>query len=99
SDSLDAINVARYVRDEFERIAPDFHTIVLPSKALAETIPCTHNLAFIPQGIDHSVGEQPTPSPYPSGIHAVSVGSMMFDPTFFILAAQAFPAIHFHIIG
>jgi 2-beta-glucuronyltransferase len=99
SDSLDAINVAEYVRQTFDRVAPDFNTIVLPSKALAETIPSTRNLAFIPQGIDHSMGQHNAPSPYPTGVHAVSVGSMLFDPTFFILAAKAFPDIHFHIIG
>lgn len=99
SDSLEAINVAEYIHQTFARVAADFNTIVLPSKALAETIPSSKNLAFVPQGIDHSMGEHNAPSPYAPGIHAVSVGSMLFDPSFFILAAKAFPHIHFHIIG
>jgi 2-beta-glucuronyltransferase len=99
SDSLQAINVANYVSAEFNRIAPEIHTIVLPSKALAETIPSTHNLAFIPQGIDHNVGSHADPSPYSDGINAVSVGSMMFDPEFFVIASKIFPQIHFHVIG
>ncbi len=99
SDALETINVAAYVNDTFTRIAADIHTIVLPSKALAETIPSSHNLAFVPQGIDYSIAEKADPSPYGPGIHAVSIGSMLFDPSFFILAAKNFPNIHFHIIG
>lgn len=99
SDALDTIDAATYIRTTFARTAKQYDTIVLPSKALAETIPSTHNLAFVPQGIDHSVGEKAGPSPYGEGIHAVSVGSMLFDPQFFVLASKRFPHIHFHIIG
>lgn len=99
SDSLEAINVADYVAQAFARIASEINTIVLPSKALAESIPCHHNLAFVPQGIDHAVAEKADPSPYGPGIHAVSVGSMLFDPQFFVLASRRFPHIQFHVIG
>jgi 2-beta-glucuronyltransferase len=99
SDALDTIDAAIYIRRQFARIAKDIDTIVMPSKALAETMPCKHNLVYVPQGIDHSVGEKANPSPYGPGMHAVSVGSMLFDPQFFVLASQRFPNIHFHIIG
>src|SRR5688572_3194511 len=45
SDSLTAINVADFVEQAFQHAAANFHTIVLPSKALAESIPSRHNLA------------------------------------------------------
>lgn len=99
SDALKTIDVAAYVSNTFNRIAEKIDTIVLPSKALAETIPSTHNLVFAPQGIDPGVEEKANPSPYGPGIHAVSVGSMLFDPDFFVIAAKRFPNIHFHIIG
>lgn len=99
SDALDTINVADYVTQAFARAAPQMNTIALPSKALAEGIPSRHNLAFVPHGIDHAVAEQADPSPYGEGIHAVSVGSMLFDPQFFVLASRRFPQIQFHIIG
>jgi 2-beta-glucuronyltransferase len=99
SDALGTIDAATYISKTFERVAKDIDTIVLPSKALAESIPSKHNLAFVPQGIDHSVSEKANPSPYDDGIHAVSIGSMLFDPEFFVLAARRFPHIHFHIIG
>lgn len=99
SDALDTINVAKYIHQTFARIAAQIDTIVLPSKALAESIPSTHNIAFVPQGIDHSVQDKADPSPYGEGIHAVSLGSMLFDPSFFVIASKRFPQIHFHIIG
>jgi 2-beta-glucuronyltransferase len=99
SDALDTIDAAVYIRNTFARIAKDIDTIVMPSKALADSMPSTHNLAFVPQGIDYSVNEKANPSPYGEGIHAVSVGSMLFDPHFFVLASKRFPQIHFHIIG
>lgn len=99
SDALDTINVAEYVNTAFARAAPQMNTIALPSKALADGIPSRHNLAFVPHGIDHTVAEQADPSPYGEGIHAVSVGSMLFDPQFFVLASRRFPQIQFHIIG
>ncbi len=99
SDALDTIDVAAYVSRTFNRIAKKIDTIVLPSKALADTIPATHNLVFAPQGIDPNIAERANPSPYAEGIHAISVGSMLFDPEFFVIASRRFPQIHFHIIG
>lgn len=99
SDALDTIDVAQYVHQTFARIAQKLDTIVLPSKALADSIPSKHNLAFVPQGIDHSIETKTDPSPYGEGIHAVSLGSMLFDPHFFIAASKRFPHMHFHVIG
>jgi len=99
SDALDTINVAEYVNQAFSRAADQFNVIALPSKALADGIPSQHNLAFVPQGIDHSVADKADPSPYEPGVHAVSVGSMLFDPGFFVLAGKRFPDITFHVIG
>ncbi|RYY76506.1 MAG: glycosyltransferase family 1 protein [Gammaproteobacteria bacterium] len=99
SDALDTINVADYIHETFARVAGQLHTIALPSKAMADAIPSKHNLAFVPQGIDHSVTEKADPSPYGPGVHAVSVGSMLFDASFFVIASKRFPEITFHVIG
>lgn len=99
SDALETINVADYIHQTFARVASQLHTIALPSKAMADAIPSKHNLAFVPQGIDHTVTEKADPSPYGEGIHAVSVGSMLFDASFFVLASKRFPEITFHVIG
>lgn len=99
SDALETINVSHYIHQTFERTAKDMDTLVIIGRALAKTLPCKNNLAFVPQAIDHSIAEQADPSPYGPGIHAVSLGSMLFDPNFFVLASKHLPHIHFHIIG
>lgn len=51
-------------------------------------------------GIDHAQFSDIGISPYNgSGNTAVSVGSMLFDETFFDIAAQAFPDLQFYVIG
>jgi len=99
SDDLDTINVADYVKRVFDRVASDMDVIRLPSKSLAKDIKSRDNLFFIPHGINHKLHDQKDESPYGEGIHAVSVGSMLFDPDFFVFASHHFPQVHFHIIG
>ena len=99
SDDLDTINAADYVKRTFRRIAPALDAIRLPSRALACTVPGDARLFFIPHGIDPALATQGDPSPYTSGTHAVAVGSMLFDPHFFVFASHRFPDIRFHIIG
>ena len=99
SDDLDTINVAHFVKQAFERAAPSMTAIRLPSRTLARAMPCQDNVYFIPHGINHDLAVTAEPSPYGSGVHAVSVGSMLFDVDFFIAASKRFPDIHFHVIG
>lgn len=99
SDALDTIDVARYVSKTFDRIASQIDAVVVISKALAEGIPSRNNIVFVPQGIDPSIENKADPSPYGEGKHAVSLGSMLFDESFFVLASRRFPNIHFHVIG
>lgn len=99
SDDLHTISVADYVHRCFEQAAPRMSALCLPSRALATTMPDSDNKFFVPHGLDHSILKRGDPCPYGPGEHAVSVGSMLFDPDFFRIAAQAFPHIQFHIIG
>jgi 2-beta-glucuronyltransferase len=51
-------------------------------------------------GIEESEYTDVGPSPYTAGSKtAVSVGSMLFDPTFFTVAGNLFPSVQFHVIG
>ena len=99
SDDLHTIAVADFVSDCFARAAPQMSALCLPSRALATTMPESRNKYFVPHGLDHSIAEQADPSPYGPGKHAVSVGSMLFDSSFFQIAARLFPDITFHVIG
>tara|TARA_R110001599_G_scaffold171353_1_gene362383 strand:+ start:413669 stop:414814 length:1146 start_codon:yes stop_codon:yes gene_type:complete len=99
SDDLETINVASYVKRTFQRIAPKMDALCLKSRFMLDGVPASDNRYIVPHGFDFSVAEHADPSPYPVGIHAVAVGSMLFDPSFFVVAAKLFPHITFHVIG
>lgn len=99
SDDLDTINVASYVKRTFRRIAPKMDALCLKSRFMLDGVPVSDNRYIVPHGFDFSVADHADPSPYPAGTHAVAVGSMLFDPTFFSIASTLFPDITFHVIG
>ncbi|MBU1263770.1 MAG: glycosyltransferase family 1 protein [Gammaproteobacteria bacterium] len=105
SDDLTTINAAAYVRATFDRVAPQMSALCLKSRHMSDGMPESSNQYVIPHGFDFSVAEHADPSPYPTGahaayaVHAVSVGSMLFDPEFFVVASKRFPQVAFHIIG
>jgi len=101
SDNLRLINSHPLLLEVEQRIAPKFDLISLPSEHLRQLFPPMDSVAVHPQGIKHQLFDQTSRNPYSTDgtIHAVSVGTMLFDREFFIYASQAFPKIHFHIIG
>lgn len=99
SDDLQTIGVADFVSECFTRAAPQMSALCLPSRALASAMPKSSNKFFVPHGLDQTIALQADPNPYGPGQHAVSVGSMLFDPGFFRIAAKAYPQLQFHIIG
>ncbi|AXI83282.1 glycosyltransferase [Xylella taiwanensis] len=99
SDSLSAINVASYIEREFQKVASSLAVITVVSPAMTREIPSHDNVFYVGHGVLPNLGELGDPSPYEEGIHAVSVGSMLFDPLFFVIAGKAFPHITFHVIG
>ncbi len=99
SDDLETINVASYVRATFAQVAPQMDALCFTSKHMIDRRPGLPNSYVIPHGFDYSVEDHADPSPYGLGRHVVSVGSMLFDPKFFIIAAKLFPDVTFHVIG
>ena len=99
SDALSAIDVADWVARTFDRVAPQLDVIALVSPAMAAEIASRDNVYHVGHGIDAGLEELGDPSPYGEGIHAVAVGSMLFDPEVFIVASRAFPEVTFHVIG
>jgi 2-beta-glucuronyltransferase len=99
SDGLSAIDSADYVARTFVRVASAMDTIALVSPAMAAEVASRDNVHHVGHGIDPALAEQGDPSPYDAGVHAVSVGSMLFDPEAIAVASRAFPDITFHVIG
>ena len=101
SDDLAVIGVADHVARAFERVSPRMTAVCLTSAAMADRVPFGTRNFVVPHGIDHAIAERADPSPYPvdGNRHAVSVGSMLFDRSFFDLAGPMFPDTVFHVIG
>lgn len=99
SDDLDTINSAEFTKVCLAAAAPRLDCIRVPSAHLAKSFADTNNVFLVPHGIDKTMATDPRPSPYGRGVHAVSVGSMLFDPDFFLTAARLFPSVTFHVIG
>jgi 2-beta-glucuronyltransferase len=100
SDSLDAIGQADAVKAALRANAGMINHARVPSPYLAADLPASVPSYYIPHGIDKAQFQTIGPSPFPSGsLNAVSVGSMLFDPAFFAIAAGLFPNVTFHVIG
>lgn len=99
SDDLDVVECAGSIRRSFRRNYDKIDTVRLPSRFLADGMPHTRNVILAPHGIDRSIAEELYPDPYDGQKACISVGSMLFDPTFFTVAAAQFPELQFHIIG
>ncbi|HUI22618.1 MAG TPA: hypothetical protein VLZ74_16480 [Methylocella sp.] len=99
SDDLAVIGCSSFLQSELIRVAKCLDWVRVGSPALREQIVPDVPVYYIPHGVDRQVMDQDVVSPYGTGIHAVSVGSMLFDESFFVLAADQFPDVQFHVIG
>ncbi len=100
SDSLSTIDCAQTIINELEAIGPLLDYCILPSRKLKDEMPKGATSYFVPHGLDKSIIRHCDPSPYEEGtVNITSVGSMLFDASFFEIAAEMFPDITFHVIG
>lgn len=99
SDDLKTIGCANYLIEEFARTAPKYDAVFALSRALCKNFPAGTRTFFVPHGLDTSELNKPTTSPYGTGLHAVSVGNMLFDASVIQIGAEACPEVTFHLIG
>ena len=99
SDDLDVVDCAPTIKRDFTENFDKIDTVRLPSRFLASGMPHTRSSIFVPHGIDRDMATKAYPNPYKGRPGAVSVGSMLFDASFFNEAASQFPDIDFHVIG
>jgi 2-beta-glucuronyltransferase len=100
SDKLSTIGASEILQVELEKNAGAFDWFCLLSADMADEFAWAREKTFcVPLGIDPADYRDNGPNPYVAPINAVSVGSMLFDPSFFRTAAALFPVIQFHLIG
>jgi 2-beta-glucuronyltransferase len=100
SDDLATVGVHPCVQTELARAARAINFACVPSRRMAPNFEWAGDrLYFVPHGLRGADFEAPCASPYSAELNAVSVGSMLFDPGFFVTAAERFSGIQFHVIG
>ncbi len=99
NDDLHTIDAADYAVRTLDRVAPLMDALILVARDMANSLPPSANVFVVPHGMDTSLHALGDPSPYGPGIHVASIGSMLFDAEFVIIASNAFPSLTFHIIG
>lgn len=100
SDALHTIGAPPALEAELRRRADDVDAFCLLADKMAADFPWAADKTFtVPLGIHHRDFADIGPSPYAVGTNAVTVGSMLFDRSFFQHAAARFPNIQFHLIG
>jgi 2-beta-glucuronyltransferase len=100
SDKLSTIGASNFLQYELEKNAEKFDWFCLLSADMANEFAwASEKTVCVPLGIDADEFKDNGPNPYTASINAVSVGSMLFDRSFFQTAATRFPAVQFHVIG
>jgi 2-beta-glucuronyltransferase len=99
SDSLETIGCSSVLIKKLCDAAPEFDLVSLPSLELASFFPEGTKLTLTPHGMDPVSSDAAAPACYHGRTNLISVGSMLFDPSFFEVAAPAFPDVTFHIVG
>jgi 2-beta-glucuronyltransferase len=99
-DRLDSVGASKYLQHMEQRVAPQFDRVVVPSPLLAEHLPATSRVRYIPQGIDKVAFDTCQASPYPPGSrNGISVGNMLFDAEAMAGMARSNPDVTFHVFG
>ena len=100
SDKLSTIGASGVLQAELEKNAKTFDWFCLLSADMADEFAWASEKTFcVPLGIDPEEYKNNGPNPYVMPVNAISVGSMLFDPSVFQTAAVLFPAVQFHLIG
>lgn len=100
SDALHTIGAPPALAAQLRKRGNEVDAFCLLAEKMAADFPWAAEKAHVvPLGVDRGDFASIGPSPYTGGINAVTVGSMLFDRSFFELAAPHFPNVQFHLIG
>lgn len=100
SDDLTTINASQYLEQLLHMSEHKIDLLYCPSYLLSNNFSRVKKTLVIRHGFDMPSNYRDLKNPFGKGtINAVSVGSMLFDRSFFWLATKSFPKITFHVIG
>jgi 2-beta-glucuronyltransferase len=101
TDQLDTIGAHPFVQQRLEDDSALVTHFSLRSSTMIDHFRWAEGRLFRAEfGVDEGQYSNVGPSPYVPGRKTlISVGSMLFDETFFAIAGKLFPDVQFHVIG
>jgi 2-beta-glucuronyltransferase len=100
TDRLDTVGAHPFVRRQLEADGALIGHVSMRSPRMANDFSWASGRLFRAEfGIEESEFAEIGANPYTNPLNAVSVGSMLFDQSFFEAVAPAFPQVTFHVIG
>ncbi len=100
TDLLDTVGAHPYVQRRLVMDMPLVDHIMVRSSKMVPAFDWSGKPIYRAEfGVDPRDFEGSSASPYPPGVHAVSVGSMLFDADVFRHGAALVPDVTFHVIG
>lgn len=100
SDLFATIGAPVVMDDILAEAADAITTVVVVARAMAPQFRhLGRPIRYVPHGIDPAAFASEVPSPFKGCRNVVTVGSMLFDPGVFTVAAAALPDVSFHLIG
>lgn len=100
SDRLSVAGMHPYLEEILNDTASKYDLIRIPAEAMKGDFPSSANVQFLPHGLDKSVFDAATESPYAERtVNAVVAGDMNSDTGAIRTMASAFPDVVFHVFG
>ena len=100
SDALHTIGAPPALAAELRKRTDDIDAFCLLAEKMAADFQWAAEKTYVvPLGVNRDEFASIGASPYGNGVNAVTVGSMLFDRSFFEQAAPHFPDVQFHLIG
>jgi len=101
SDDMRVLSCHPSILEEEERVVAGFDLISVPSPLLLKRFGDSKQLVFMPHGLSTHPFDASSESPYRERgkTNVISIGSTLFDSSFFDIATDLFPNLDFHVIG
>jgi 2-beta-glucuronyltransferase len=100
TDLLDTVGAHPFVRQQLEKDGALIGHVSMRSPRMMGDFKWAGDRRYRAEfGVDVSEFSDIGPTPYRTSLNVVSVGSMLFDASFFDAVAPAFPDVTFHVIG
>jgi 2-beta-glucuronyltransferase len=100
TDLLDTVGAHPFVQRQLEKDGAMIGHVSMRSPRMMDDFKWAESRRYRAEfGVDVAEFSEVGPTPYQSPVNVVSVGSMLFDASFFNAVATDFPEIIFHVIG